>query len=621
MNKNETTQVTLFKKNEQDANIVMALVCIGGAAILLTLLILTICQFFDFTTQTTEFIYVLISVAVVLLLIPFPLTKTKLVSNPKCKYLEMGLFVLVVSIINMILPKHGILAWSLTIVLSSLYYDPKFTRIVFIASLALMIVDIPLGMFYGEWDANLLGITESSFKSIGLDPNSVQDRIYWLNNYSELGGTAVNRWVSAFCYYLLPRAAILALCFAACNSLSNRTHNLLAKEAEQVAQNEKISTDLSIAKTIQGGALPKEFPDSNLGSIYALMQPAREVGGDLYDFFPINETLFALCVADVSGKGVPAALFMMKTQSLIKALTMNSLHDKDGAHPSHILKRVNKGLTDGNDLDMFVTCWLGIFDMETGQLTYTSAGHNPPIVYTKGEYKYLTDKPNLILGAMPSTKYDEHTLHLDPGDKIFLYTDGVTEAHNMESELYGEERLLNFIKNNEGKPIDTINNVLNDIKCFANGAEQFDDITMLMFENRSEKSLEKSFKADISELNNVLGFIEQAAEPLEFTPKEVNQLLICAEEIFVNIASYSYEEEGNMTLIIDTNDSRIKLIFMDNGVKFNPLAKDDPDITMSADDRKIGGLGIFMVKTMMDEVAYEYKKSHNILTIIKNKVK
>ena len=618
MNDEEKTQSILYKKNEVDANKVMSFVCIGAAALLLILLILTILQFFDFTTQTTNFIYALVSTAIVLLLVPFFLTKTKFVNDHKFKYVVIALFLFVVGIINLILPKHGILAWGLIIILSNLYYDPKVTRIAFIGSILLMCIDIPLGMFFGEWDANLLGITETSFKAIGLDPNSVEDRIYWLNNYDSLDGSALNRWVSAFVYYFLPRAAILGLIYATCRALSVRTKNLLTTEAETVSKNEKISGDLSLAKTIQAGVLPTEFPESNLGSIYALMQPAREVGGDMYDFFGIDATHFAFCVADVSGKGVPAALFMMKTQSLIKALTMNAIHDKKGIHPSTILKRVNKGLIEGNDLDMFVTCWLGIFDMESGILTYTSAGHNPPIVKTKGEYSYLQDKPNLILGAMTGTKYEDHEIHLDPGDKIFIYTDGVTEAHNTKSELYGEDRLLNFIKNNEGKPIDTIKKVLDDIKCFADGAEQFDDITMLMFENRSEKSTEKNFPAKISELDNVLAYISKIAEPLNFSMKELNQLLICTEEIFVNIASYSYEEEGNMTLIADTNDNKIKLVFIDNGVKFDPLAKVDPDITMSADERNIGGLGIFMVKTMMDEVNYEYKNEHNILTIVKN---
>lgn len=206
------------------------------------------------------------------------------------------------------------------------------------------------------------------------------------------------------------------------------------------------------------------------------MTPAKEVGGDFYDMFLIDENHLAILIADVSGKGVPASLIMMTAKSLIKNTALNS------NSVENVFNIVNRFLCDGNTSNHFITTWFGILDLKTGVIEYTNAGHNPPVIYSKKEdkYSYLKSNPNLILGIMDDTKYEKNKVTLAIGDKIFLYTDGVTEATSDKDELYGEKRLLDYLNNHKEESVtDTIKGVKQDIDSFIGTAEQFDDITML----------------------------------------------------------------------------------------------------------------------------------------------
>ena len=208
------------------------------------------------------------------------------------------------------------------------------------------------------------------------------------------------------------------------------------------------------------------------------MTPAKEVGGDFYDMFLIDENHLAILIADVSGKGVPASLIMMTAKSLIKNTALN------GNSVENVFNIVNRFLCDGNTSNHFITAWFGILNLKTGVIEYANAGHNPPVIYSKKEdkYSFLKSNPNLILAIMDDTEYEKNKVTLGIGDKILLYTDGVTEATSDKDELYGENRLLDFLNNHkEDSVTDTINGVKQDIDDFIGTAEQFDDITMLEF--------------------------------------------------------------------------------------------------------------------------------------------
>ncbi len=245
------------------------------------------------------------------------------------------------------------------------------------------------------------------------------------------------------------------------------------------AEKERIEAELDVAKEIQANMLPRIFPpyaEHPEIELYASMEPAKEVGGDFYDFFMIDNDHFAFVVGDVSGKGVPAALFMVIAKTLIKNMAMQS------KSPSEVFTRVNNQLCEGNDAGLFVTCWLGIITLSSGKLTYCNAGHPKPCFSHEGKVSFLGNKVDLMLAAMDGTWYSDSTVDLVRGDRLFLYTDGVTEATNASNELYGEERLLSFVqKLHESDSKIIISKVREEINAFVGDAPQFDDITMLEF--------------------------------------------------------------------------------------------------------------------------------------------
>ena len=240
-------------------------------------------------------------------------------------------------------------------------------------------------------------------------------------------------------------------------------------------QQERISTELDIAKQIQIDALPSVFPDRPEFDIYASMRPAKEVGGDFYDFFLIDLDHLGLVIADVSGKGVPAALFMMISKHILKNKALF------GGTPAQVLTYVNTQLSENNDNAMFVTIWFGILTISTGEVIAASAGHEYPFITDdSGEYKLYEDPHGIPCGVMDGMVYDDYSFRLKPGSQLFLYTDGVAEANNPNKELFGTERTqaaLNIHK--ELSPKEQIENMSKEIKAFAGDCEQFDDITML----------------------------------------------------------------------------------------------------------------------------------------------
>ncbi|MCR5762217.1 MAG: serine/threonine-protein phosphatase [Treponema sp.] len=261
----------------------------------------------------------------------------------------------------------------------------------------------------------------------------------------------------------------------------HQMENDVCKNIEELtkvtAEKERISTELNLAAKIQMGILPKgypAFPERTDFDLYATMNPAKEVGGDLYDYLLLDDNRLLITVGDVSGKGVPAALFMMTAKTLIDSFA------KNGRTPVQIFEKANAQLCIGNASSLFVTCWLGILDLETGELKYVNAGHPQPVLYKDNKFAYLSEKPNFVLGAMEGMKYEEHSLKLNAGDRLFVYSDGVTEAINKQEVLFGEERLLNSIKETESLNVsDTLAKIRDSIVTFTDGAEQFDDITML----------------------------------------------------------------------------------------------------------------------------------------------
>ena len=402
--------------------------------------------------------------------------------------------------------------------------------------------------------------------------------------------------------------------FASLSDDINSTVTTLKHYIDEAAA--RFDKDLEIAKQIQHSALPSVFPpypNRKDFSIFASMDAAKEVGGDFYDFYLVDENHLAFVVADVSGKGIPGAMFMMTSKTLIKSFAESGL-------PVHeVLTNVNTQLCVNNEAGMFVTAWMGILDLKTGLIKFANAGHNPPLVKHKnGTYEYLKGKVNFVLAGMDMVRYKEQELQLQPGDKIYLYTDGVTEAHNTQNELFGEERLLESLNSTKGMSVEEIcKKVKKDVDAFVADGEQFDDITMLCVRlNEINSEVGITVVPSMETVPQVADFMETEMEKLEVSPKISMKLMIAIDEIYSNIVRYSGATEA--TVSIEKANNTLKLYFKDNGKPYNPLDAKDPDITASAEDRNIGGLGVFMVKKMLDNVEYKYVDNFNILTLTKN---
>ena len=398
----------------------------------------------------------------------------------------------------------------------------------------------------------------------------------------------------------------------------NSTVSTLKRYISEAAA--RIDKELEYAKQIQQSALPTNFPDNDDYRIYAQMIAAKEVGGDFYDFYKLSDTTVAFLAADVSGKGIPAAMFMMTAKTIIKDLAESGMAVND------IFTKANEKLCENNESGMFVTAWMGILDLTTGQVKFANAGHNPPLLKrANGTFEYLKTRAGFILAGMEGIRYRIGELTLYPGDRLFLYTDGVPEATNAQNKLYGEAQLLEFMNRNAEMEATALLPALKaHIDEFVGEAPQFDDITMLMLDYKPKEGdahmRNRTFSAKIEALPDVLGFVEEVLEGYECPMKIQMAVCVAIEEVFVNVANYAYENgEGKVDLGIgfDEEDRAITFRMADKGVPFDPLKKPDPDITLSANEREIGGLGIFITKKTMDSVTYAYENGENVLTMIK----
>ena len=382
------------------------------------------------------------------------------------------------------------------------------------------------------------------------------------------------------------------------------------------AEKERIGAELDVARHIQASMLPcifPAFPERHEFDIFASMTPAKEVGGDFYDFFLVDDDHLAVVMADVSGKGVPAALFMMISKTLLKSAAQS------GLSPKAVLEKVNDQLCENNDAEMFVTVWLGILEISTGKTKCANAGHEYPAIMRKGgDFELFKDKHGFVLAGMEGARYREYELELHAGDRLVVYTDGVPEATNGANTLYGTDRMISALNGaRDGSCRQMLEALHRDVDSFVDGADQFDDITMLCIEMKEAASAMKKVNLvpTLDKLPEAVAFFEDTLSGADVPMKVIARVNVAVDEIFSNIARYS--GATSVTLGCALADGRVTLRFSDNGRPYDPTGKPDPDTTLSAEERDIGGLGIFMVKKTMDDVSYEYTDGLNILTLVK----
>lgn len=376
-------------------------------------------------------------------------------------------------------------------------------------------------------------------------------------------------------------------------------------------KNQRMENELEVAQTIQMAMLPKVFPpfsDRLDLNVYGSVLPAKEVGGDLYDFFVRDEKMY-FCIGDVSGKGVPAALIMATTRSLFRSVCA---HEDESVA---IITEINNTLSEANEQNMFITLFVGILDLSTGLLDYCNAGHNAPVLLTGSgsQLTFLPVLPNLPVGVMNGFTYESQQVTLAHNDLLFLYTDGLTEAENMNHAQFGEDRMMQTLQQLcDRLPRFIVDGMQHEVDAFVGEAEQSDDLTMLAFRYQQPALVMRNDIQQIPTLSEWVDWLH--------VPDELNMPInLALEEIVANVMLYAYPENKSGQLIVESWRCKGNIYFAisDMGKAFDPTAHAEADITLSAEERPIGGLGIHLVRQLMDEVNYARLDGKNILMLRK----
>jgi sigma-B regulation protein RsbU (phosphoserine phosphatase) len=394
------------------------------------------------------------------------------------------------------------------------------------------------------------------------------------------------------------------------------TYDIIKKHKDRMEQ------ELNVAHDIQMSMLPQNdapFPDRQEFELRAMLIPAREVGGDFYDYFFINDDEICLIVGDVSGKGVPAALFMAVSKTMLKTSAM------DDPSPASILTRVNDELSADNPSCMFVTVFLAVANVRTGNVRYSNAGHNPPyLLHKNGALTCLDQRHGPILGAMGGIAFKESTAEIRKGELIYVFTDGVTEAMDAGGQLYSEARLEEVLtQSNNTMATDLIQRSLDDVNAHAYGAEQSDDITVLAFrllhspKESLNPTLELSVGADLREIQEVNEAVDAFCANNQLSREISQKLGVIFDELLNNTINYGFgdSQEHEIVIQIEVMDDRLHIKVSDNGIPFNPFDHIAPDTTLSVDEREIGGLGVLLVTKMTDSHSYQRLRNRNIITL------
>ena len=393
---------------------------------------------------------------------------------------------------------------------------------------------------------------------------------------------------------------------------------------ETTAEKASIESDLRIASDIQMGMLPSMPP--KLGDygqdvqLYASLTPAKDVGGDLFDFYFRNEKLF-FCIGDVSGKGVPASLFMSVTRSTFRTV---SAHE---SMPDRIVTTMNKTIADMNKRNMFVTLFVGVLDLPTGRLHYCNAGHDAPLLIGSGVGELPCDS-NIPVGFMPKWKYSLQEAQIFTGTTILLFTDGLAEAMDADSAQFSMQRVNDVatraLSQQHQNPRQLIEQMTDAVHQFVGEAEQSDDLTMMAIQYIRQNSnllMRKSIVLtnDIKEVPRLTAFVEDVCGTVGFNPDDTAQVKVAIEEAVANVMNYAYPPGtlGDVTIEAASNDLRLKFTVIDSGKPFDPTVQADADTMLPASERRIGGLGIHIMRQNMDSINYERIDNHNVLTLRK----
>lgn len=528
------------------------------------------------------------------------------------KYLLLFGLTITFARVDMLLTYKVSLLMTVPVIMSSRYFSKNLTITTAVVTIVLFLISTILGTTVGLVDINIVSFPKGTLIEVisrFLGPSIRATGLY----------TSEMLIRNTLLYSFLPKLLIYILVAVISVNIAERGREMVQEQDESTKKSARLDSELTLANDIQNSMLPTTFPafpDHEEFDLYAMNIPAKQVGGDFYDFFMIDRNHLAFIIADVSGKSIPAALFMVIAKTLLKNHTMNY------RKPSEVFKDVNNLLCESNDTGLFVTAWMGILNCRTGKVKYVNAGHNPPVLVHNGIPETIKCKSNFILGGMPDVQYPDEEFTLQKGDFLYLYTDGVTEAEDEYRNLYGMERTLELIKQNaEYSMKDLCIHIKEALDIYQRNTEQFDDITMLglRFTGMKPQTSEIVVDSSIDNISKITAFVNEKLESYNTLARTRMQFDVAIDEICSNIIKHGYQNgEGKISVTVINDGTSTSLVFKDSAIPFNPVEAIDPDVTLSAEERNIGGLGIYMVKKSMDDMRYEYKDGQNILTITKN---
>ena len=620
MDNEQSKYLKAYYDNEVNANRHMSFASLFTGILLFLVWVGYVTKFFSVSDTNYMINSITIPFIVLILVSPMFFIKTKLLSKLWYKYFILILFVFAMGALAVIIPKHAVIGWAVCVVLTNHYYNPKVTRTIFIVVLVSMAACMVGGMFLGEFEPNLLtGVLDTETKTIShpklsqVYDDTPSGRFEFLKALIEAGD---NRYTKTFSYFYFGRALFISLTFYICYRLNKRTYRLFLDEIEVNSENQKNKTELEVAKEIQLNTLPKNtFTDEDI-EILGELKAAKEIGGDFYDYFDIDEDHVAFTIGDVSGKGIPAAMFMMKTITCIKNFA------RVNKTPAEILKEVNSTIYTG-DTQMFVTCFFAILDKRTGVVKFVNAGHNKPIIGTNKRFRFLKCSTGFVLGGLEDLFVVDEEFKLEPNESIVLYTDGITEARNKNGDFFGDERLINSVNAKEYNcSLELFHNIKDQVSHFVKDAAQSDDITLLTLKYHGDKYTyeEKLFKAQQNDIPEMLSFIEDFGKRHKFTEQFSHNMSVVGDEIFSNIVKYGYDTNDGyifIRLLFNEDKKEFALTVVDRAKPFNQLEVNNSKVSENPEEQKLGGLGILIVKNLMTEYAYDRINDKNILVLKK----
>ena len=465
----------MFHETEVQANRLGALILLCSGIILLIILILTALGVFLLPLESVFSPAFQAIVEITILLIICRLVKY---DAWWLKSLLLFGLVLVYARLDGMLTHKAAILMVIPVVFSSRYFSRRLTVFTSLLSTVVFACSAYWGATHGLINLNIVTFPAGTVMTAtgGFLGEAIQNA----------GATDKMLTVNTMIFDYLPKWLMFSIISIISCNIARRGRNMVITQHEKDVKSARIESELNLATSIQADMLPNiypAFPERTEFDIYAAMDPAKEVGGDFYDFFLVDDDHLCMVMADVSGKGVPAALFMMASKIILANNAMM------GKTPAQILTDTNASICSNNREEMFVTVWLGIFEISTGKLTAANAGHEYPVIKRPdGGFELFKDKHGFVIGGMDGIKYKEYEVTLEPGSKVFLYTDGVPEATDAEGNMFGVENMLNALNGDvDASPEQTLKNVRQAADNFVNEAEQFDDLTMLCFEYK-EKS-------------------------------------------------------------------------------------------------------------------------------------